>query len=59
MSCPADINVPSKEQERLHKCHPLALSGLLFDACKMPVQIVPVIFGCTDVVSDDCITHSH
>ena len=55
MSCSADINVPSKEQERLPKCHQLALSRLLFDVYKMSVQIVPVIFGCTDVVSDDCI----
>ena len=34
--------------ERLHKCRPLVLSGLLFDAYKMPVQIVPVIITCLD-----------
>ena len=53
--CPADVNVPSKEQEKLHKYCPLALDLHLM----MPVQIVLVVFGCTGVVSADCLTHLH
>ena len=57
MSCPADINVPSKEREKLHKYFPLALDFRLM--YQMPVQIVPVVLGCTGVVSADCVTHLH
>ena len=55
VSCPADINVPSKEREKLHKYRPLALDFCLM--YKIPVQIVPVVLGYMDVVSADCITH--
>ena len=53
VSCPADVNVPSKQQEKLHKYCPLALD--FRSMYKMPVKIVPVVFGCTGVVSVDCI----
>ena len=49
VSCPVDINVPSKEREKLLKYCPLALDFHLM--YKMPVQIVPVVLGCTGVVS--------
>ena len=57
VSCPADINVPSKEREKLHKYCPLVLGFHLM--YKMPVQIVPVVLGSTGVISADCITHLH
>ena len=53
VSCPADINVPYNEQKKLHKCHPLSLGFQLMH--KMPVHIMPVVFGCKHVVSTDCI----
>ena len=52
VSCPADIN---EEREKLHKYCPLALDFRLM--YKMPVQIVPVVLGCTGVVSADYVTH--
>ena len=55
VSCPADVNVPSKQQEKLHKYCPLALD--FRSMYNMPVKIVPVVFGCTGVVSVDCIKH--
>ena len=57
VSCPADVNVPSKQQEKLHKYCPLALD--FYSMYNMPVKIVPVVFGYTGVVSVDCITHLH
>lgn len=39
--CPADIDVSSKEQEKLHKYCPLALDFCL--VYKMPAELVPVL----------------
>ena len=53
ISCPADINVSTKEAEKLSKYHLLAHD---FHAMyNMPVTIVPVVFGCTGVVSSRCL----
>ena len=55
VSCPADINVPCKEQEKLRKYRPLARDFHLM--YKMPVELVPVVLGCTGVVSTGCINY--
>ena len=55
VSCPADVNVPSKEQEKLQKYQSLAHDYHLM--YRMPVIIIPVVVGCTGVVSSNCITH--
>ena len=53
ISCPADTNVLIKEDEKLHKYHPLAHD---FHAMyNMPVTIVPVVLGCMGVVSSCCL----
>ena len=55
VSCPADVNVPSKEQEKLQKYQSLAHDyNLMY---RMPVIIIPVVVGCTGVVSSNFITH--
>jgi len=55
VSCPADVNVPSKEHEKLHKCKPLAHDFHV--VYNMTVEIVPVVLDCTGVVSQDCHTY--
>ena len=55
ISCPADINVPTKEYEKLHKYKQLAHDFFLM--YNMSVELVPVVLGCTGVVSGDCYTH--
>ena len=55
VSCPADVNVPSKEQEKLQKYQSLAHDYHMM--YRMPVVIIPVVVGCTGVVSSNCITH--
>ena len=55
ISCPADINVPTKEYEKLHKYQPLAHDFYLM--YHMSVELVPVVLGCTGVVSRDCCMH--
>ena len=55
VSCPADVNVPSKEQEKLQKYQSLAHDYHMM--YRMPVIIIPVVVGCTGVVSSNCITH--
>ena len=57
ISCPADINVPTKEYEKLHKYKPLAHDFFLM--YNMSVELVPVVLGCTGVVFKDCYTHLH
>ena len=51
----ADVNVPSKEQEKLQKYQSLAHDYHMM--YRMPVIIIPVVVGCTGVVSSNCITH--
>ena len=55
ISCPADINVISKEEEKLLKYRDLAAD--FQQMYGMPVTIVPVVFGCTGVVSLRCMNH--
>ena len=53
ISCPADINVSIKEDEKINKYLSLAT-----DFCwmyNMPVVIVPVVLGCAGVVSSCCL----
>jgi len=55
ISCPADINVPSKEHEKLNKYRQLAQDFYLM--YNMFVELVSVVLGCTGVVSKQCYTH--
>jgi len=49
VSCPADINVPAKEQEKLTKYQPLVRE---FSECHgQPVDVIPIVFGHSGVVS--------
>ena len=52
VSCPADINVPSKEREKLNKYQPLAHD--FHSMYKMPVNIVPIVIGHSGVMSAQC-----
>jgi len=53
ISCPVDTNISTKEDEKLNKYHYLAHD---FHAMyNMSVIIVPVVFGCTGVVSSRCL----
>ena len=55
ISCPADINVPLKEAEKVKKCHDQATDyNKMYD---MHITIVPVVLGCTGVVSSACMGH--
>ena len=49
VSCPADVIVPSKEIEKLHKYKPLAHGFRLM--YNVSVEFIPVIFGCPGIVS--------
>ena len=51
ISCPADVNVIAKEQEKLQKYQPLA-----YDYHLCTVEL-PVLLGCTGAVSTNCIKH--
>ena len=53
ISCPADINVSSKEDEKISKYCSLAAD--FYQMCNMPVTIIPVVLGCTGVVSSCCL----
>ena len=55
ISCPADVNVFTKEQEKVRKYQSLAHD--YHSMYRMPVVIVPVVIGCTGVVSSSCISH--
>ena len=49
ISCPADINVLLKEQEKLTKYHPLVRE---FSYCYgQPVDIIPIVFGHSGLVT--------
>jgi len=52
ISCPADINVQTKENEKLHKYKPL-LSDF-HCMYNMPVQIIPMVIGHTGVMTAHC-----
>jgi len=54
-SCPADINVLSKEHEKLLKYKPLVHDFHV--AYNMIVEIVPVVLGCTGVVYVSGLSH--
>ena len=49
MSCPADVNVIEKEKEKVGKYQ--ALAGELAYCYGQPVDVIPVIFGHSGVVS--------
>ena len=49
ISCPADINVITKEDKKTNKYCSLAAD--LHQMYNMPVTIIPVVLGCTSVVS--------
>ena len=55
ISCPADVNVFTKEQDKIQKYQSLAHDYHVM--YRMPVLIVPVVVGCTGVVSSNCISH--
>ena len=55
ISCPADANVLTKEQDKIQKYQSLAHDYHVM--YRMPVLIVPVVIGCTGVVSSNCISH--
>ena len=55
VSCPADVNVPSKEKEKLREYKSLAHDFYLM--YNMTVELVPVVLGCTGVVSKECHTY--
>ena len=53
ISCPADINVATKEDEKINKYCSLAAD--FHQMYNMPVTIIPVVLGCTGVVSSNCL----
>ena len=53
ISCPADINVSTKEDEKINKYCSLAAD--FHHMYNMPVAIIPVVLGCTGVVSSRCL----
>ena len=53
ISCPADINVSTKEDEKITKYCSLAAD--FHQMYKMPVTIIPIVLGCTGVVSSHCL----
>ena len=53
ISCPADINVSTKEDEKINKYCSLAAD--FHQMYNMPVTIIPVVLGCTGVVSSHCL----
>ena len=55
ISCPTDVNVPSEENEKLRKYKPLAHDFRLM--YNMSVEYIPVVLGCTGIVSKDCHTY--
>jgi len=55
ISCPADVNVFTKEQEKIQKYQSLAQDYHLM--YRIPVVTVPVVVGCIGVVSSNCISH--
>ena len=55
ISCPVDINVALKEVEKVTKHRDLATD--YHQMCGMQVTIVPVVLGCTGVVSSLCLNH--
>ena len=54
-SCPGDINVSSKEEEKVCKYSPLATDFHLM--YRMVVEVIPIVFGHTGVVSTDCVKY--
>ena len=55
VSCPADINVLLKEEEKSLKYRDLASDfQQMYD---MPVIIIPVVLGCTGIVSSRCLNY--
>jgi len=55
ISCPGDINVALKEEEKVRKYLPLARDFHLM--YHMTVEVIPIVFGHTGVVSADCVKH--
>ena len=55
ISCPADVNVEVKEAEKLSKYRDLAND--FYEMYRMKVTIIPVVLGCTGVVSIKCLGH--
>ena len=55
LSCPADVNVFTKEQDKIQKYQSLAHDYHVM--YRMSVLIVPVVIGCTGVVSSNYISH--
>ena len=55
ISCPADVNVEVKEAEKLSKYRDLAND--FYEMYRMKVTIIPVVLGCTGVVSTKCLGH--
>jgi len=49
VSCPADVNILSKEEEKISKYQPLVQQMRLI--YHQPVQVIPVVFGVTGVSS--------
>jgi len=55
ISCPGDINVSSKEKEKVSKYLPLARDFHLM--YHMVVEVIPIVFGHSGVVSIDCVKY--
>jgi len=55
ISCPADVNVQLKEVEKLSKYRDLAND--FHQMYGMQVTTIPVVLGCTGVVSTTCLSH--
>ena len=55
ISCPEDVNVSSKEEEKTCKYIPLAKDFHLM--YHITVEMIPIAFGHTGVVSTDCVKH--
>jgi len=53
ISCPADINIQTKENEKLHKYQPLA-SDFHHSMYNMPVQIIPIVIGHSGIMTSRC-----
>ena len=53
ISCPADINVVTKEDEKINKYCSLAAD--FHQMYNMPVTIIPIVLGCMGVVSSHCL----
>ena len=53
MSCPADVNVTSKEDEKISKYTSLAAD--FHQMYNMPVTIIPVVLGSTGIISSRCL----